>query len=83
MQLAALRGYSQRHDWIVTSEYVDLGVSGYKESSPDLNRIMKDASIKFREIVISALGAGLLWQLCLIAAGMFTHRYTKTNTSPQ
>jgi DNA invertase Pin-like site-specific DNA recombinase len=43
MQLAELREYASRRGWHVVGEYVDLGVSGSKESRPELNRMMKDA----------------------------------------
>ena len=43
MQLAELREYAQRRGWTVTSEYVDLGVSGSRESRPEFNRMMADA----------------------------------------
>ena len=34
MQLAELREYAGRRGWEVAAEYVDLGVSGSKESRP-------------------------------------------------
>jgi DNA invertase Pin-like site-specific DNA recombinase len=43
MQLSELREYASRRGWIVTSEYVDQGVSGSKESRPKLNELMADA----------------------------------------
>jgi DNA invertase Pin-like site-specific DNA recombinase len=43
MQLAELREYAQRRGWQVYSEYVDLGISGAKDSRPQLNRMMADA----------------------------------------
>jgi DNA invertase Pin-like site-specific DNA recombinase len=43
MQLAELREYAQRRGWHVTREYVDLGVSGSRESRPEFNRMMADA----------------------------------------
>ena len=43
MQLAELREYASRRGWTVTSEYVDLGISGSKESRPQLNQLMADA----------------------------------------
>lgn len=56
MQLAELREYAQRRGWIVTSEYVDLGVSGSKESRPELNRMLKDAHAR-------TIDAVLCWKL--------------------
>jgi DNA invertase Pin-like site-specific DNA recombinase len=43
LQLAELREYAQRRGWEVYSEYVDLGISGAKDSRPQLNRMMADA----------------------------------------
>jgi DNA invertase Pin-like site-specific DNA recombinase len=43
MQLSELREYAVRRGWTVTSEYVDQGVSGSKESRPELNQLMADA----------------------------------------
>src|SRR5450631_4424210 len=43
MQLSELREYASRRGWSITSEYVDLGVSGSKESRPELNQLIADA----------------------------------------
>jgi DNA invertase Pin-like site-specific DNA recombinase len=43
MQLAELREYASRRGWTIASEYVDHGVSGSKESRPELNQLMADA----------------------------------------
>ena len=40
MQLTELREYAARC-WEVAGEYVDVGVSGSKESRPELNRRMR------------------------------------------
>ena len=56
MQLAELREYAQRRGWEVTDEYVDLGVSGSKESRPELNRMLKDAHAR-------AFDAVVVWKL--------------------
>jgi DNA invertase Pin-like site-specific DNA recombinase len=42
-QLRELREYCARRGWTIVSEYVDSGVSGSKESRPQLNRLMADA----------------------------------------
>lgn len=49
MQLSELREYASRRGWTITSEYVDQGVSGSKESRPELNQLMT---------CLSALSAG-------------------------
>ena len=43
MQLAELREYVFRRRWKIFGEYIDLGISGSKESRPELNRLMSDA----------------------------------------
>ena len=43
MQLSELREYASRRGWSITREYVDQGVSGSKESRPQLNQLMADA----------------------------------------
>ena len=43
MQLSELREYASRRGWSITREYVDSGVSGSKESRPELNQLMADA----------------------------------------
>jgi DNA invertase Pin-like site-specific DNA recombinase len=43
MQLNELREYASRRGWSITREYIDQGVSGSKESRPELNQLMADA----------------------------------------
>jgi DNA invertase Pin-like site-specific DNA recombinase len=43
MQLIELREYASRRGWEVFNEYVDHGISGSKESRPELNRLMAEA----------------------------------------
>lgn len=43
MQLAELREYAQRRNWIIAGEYIDRGVSGARESRPEFNCMMADA----------------------------------------
>jgi len=42
MQLRELREYCQRRGFTIAGEYVDVGVSGSKDSRPELNRLMQD-----------------------------------------
>ena len=43
MQLRELREYCERRSWEIAGEYVDNGISGAKDSRPELNRLMADA----------------------------------------
>jgi DNA invertase Pin-like site-specific DNA recombinase len=43
MQTRELREYAERRGWTVFAEYVDIGVSGTKETRPELDRLMADA----------------------------------------
>src|SRR5207249_6599161 len=46
-----LREYCERRGWQVTSEYVDVGISGSKDSRPELNRLMADAHKRRFDVV--------------------------------
>lgn len=53
LQLNELREHSARRGWSIAGEYVDNGVSGAKESRPELNRLMADAKRrKFDAVVV-------------------------------
>jgi DNA invertase Pin-like site-specific DNA recombinase len=52
MQLAELREYASRRGWEVFAEYVDSGISGAKESRPELNRLMSDAHRRHFDLVL-------------------------------
>jgi DNA invertase Pin-like site-specific DNA recombinase len=52
MQLAELREYASRRGWEIAGEYVDEGVSGSKESRPELNRLMGDSHRRQFDIVL-------------------------------
>jgi DNA invertase Pin-like site-specific DNA recombinase len=43
MQLRELREYCERRQWTITNEFVDVGVSGSKDSRPQLNKLMSGA----------------------------------------
>jgi DNA invertase Pin-like site-specific DNA recombinase len=43
LQLSELREYAARRGFEIAGEYVDRGVSGAKDSRPELNRLMADA----------------------------------------
>jgi DNA invertase Pin-like site-specific DNA recombinase len=43
MQTRELREYCERRGWTVVGEYVDRGISGAKDSRPQLDRLMEEA----------------------------------------
>src|SRR6476660_9703946 len=51
MQLCELREYCKHRGWKVSSEYVDVGISGSKDSRPELNRLMADAHKRRFDVV--------------------------------
>jgi DNA invertase Pin-like site-specific DNA recombinase len=51
LQLRELREYSLRRGWQVIGEYVDTGISGAKDSRPELNRLMADAHKRRLDVV--------------------------------
>ena len=52
MQLRELREHCQRRGWTMAAEYVDRGISGAKDSRPELNRLMADAHKRRFDAVI-------------------------------
>ena len=56
LQLRELREYAQQRGWTVTSEYLDEGISGSKDSRPEFNRLMLDAKQRRIDYV-------LVWKL--------------------
>jgi DNA invertase Pin-like site-specific DNA recombinase len=52
MQLSELREYADRRGWEIAGEYTDHGVSGSKESRPELNRLMADAHRRHFDAVL-------------------------------
>jgi DNA invertase Pin-like site-specific DNA recombinase len=56
VQTRELREYCERRGWIITSEYIDIGVSGSKEKRPELNKLITDAHLRRFDVV-------LVWKL--------------------
>jgi len=52
MQLRELREYCQRRGWQLKGEYIDSGISGMKDSRPELNRLMADAHKRLFDAVV-------------------------------
>jgi len=51
MQLRELRQFAGARGWQIAGEYVDAGVSGTKDSRPELNRLMADAHKRRFDVV--------------------------------
>src|SRR5437879_831973 len=51
MQLRELREHTERRGWTLAGEYVDTGISGAKDSRPELNRLMADAHRRKFDVV--------------------------------
>ena len=52
LQVNELREYAARRNWHIVEEYLDVGVSGTKESRPALNRLMADARQRKFDILL-------------------------------
>ena len=52
VQTRELQEYCQRRGWTVSSEYVDIGISGTKEKRPELDRLLADAHRRRFDVVI-------------------------------
>jgi len=51
MQTRELRQFAEARGWTITGEYIDAGVSGAKDSRPELNRLMADAHKRRFDVV--------------------------------
>jgi DNA invertase Pin-like site-specific DNA recombinase len=56
LQTGDLREFAEARGWRLADEYVDSGVSGSKDSRPELNRLMADAKRRKFDVV-------LVWKL--------------------
>jgi Resolvase, N terminal domain len=74
LQLNELRDYSERRGWHIAGEYVDNGVSGAKESRPELNRLMADAKKRRFDAIA-------VWKL-VITFGCRPQSFTHTALTP-
>ncbi len=52
MQLSELREHCTRRGWQTIEEYVDAGVSGAKDTRPELDRFMQDAHKRKCDVVL-------------------------------
>jgi len=53
MQVRELRAHCRLRNWKIYDEYIDWGVSGAKDSRPELNRLMSDAHRRKFSLVVS------------------------------
>jgi len=51
LQTRELRQFAEARGWTVAGEYIDAGVSGSKDSRPELNRLMADAHKRRFDVV--------------------------------
>jgi DNA invertase Pin-like site-specific DNA recombinase len=51
LQTRELRQFAEARGWMVAGEYIDAGVSGAKDSRPELNRLMADAHKRRFDVV--------------------------------
>jgi DNA invertase Pin-like site-specific DNA recombinase len=51
MQTRELKQFAEARGWTVAGEYIDAGVSGTKDSRPELNRLMADAHKRRFDVV--------------------------------
>jgi DNA invertase Pin-like site-specific DNA recombinase len=52
VQTRELREYCERRGWQIAGEYVDAGISGAKDSRPELNRMMAEAHRRHFDAVV-------------------------------
>src|SRR5262245_17883015 len=53
-QLLALREYVRNHGWDLSHEYIDNGISGSKDSRPELDKLMRDSRARKLDAIIVA-----------------------------
>jgi DNA invertase Pin-like site-specific DNA recombinase len=51
MQTRELRQFAEARGWAISGEYIDAGVSGAKDSRPELNRLVADAHKRRFDVV--------------------------------
>jgi DNA invertase Pin-like site-specific DNA recombinase len=52
MQTREMRQFTDARGWALADEYVDAGISGAKDSRPELNRLMADAHKRKFDVVV-------------------------------
>src|SRR5437879_7546038 len=51
LQTGELRQFAEARGWTLAGEYIDVGISGAKDSRPELNRLMADAHKRRFDVV--------------------------------
>src|ERR1700733_10822730 len=51
MQIRELKEYCRNRDWKIAGVFVDSGISGAKDSRPEINRLMEDAHRRRFDVV--------------------------------
>ena len=52
MQTREMRQFTEARGWTMADEYIDAGISGAKDSRPELNRLMADAHKRKFDVVV-------------------------------
>jgi len=52
LQTTDIRQFANARRWTVADEYIDVGISGAKDSRPELNRLMADAHKRRFDVVV-------------------------------
>jgi DNA invertase Pin-like site-specific DNA recombinase len=52
LQIRELRDYCERRGWTISGEYIDHGVSGAKDSRPELDKMMRSARRREFDVLI-------------------------------
>src|SRR5215472_13180231 len=52
LQLRELRNFVSRRGWTISGEFIDHGVSGVKDSRPELDKLMRSARRREFDVVI-------------------------------
>ena len=73
-QLAELRRYVGARSWPPAVEYIDKGVSGYKDRRPALDRLIRDATRRRFDVLIC-------WRLRRHGSGLRVRPYRRAGSS--
>jgi DNA invertase Pin-like site-specific DNA recombinase len=52
MQTREMREFAEARRWTMADEYIDAGISGSKDSRPELNRLMADAHKRKFDVIV-------------------------------